>query len=232
MSTSHSWHVLDDGHGMLYRRYQFTKGADATCFVFRGADGLVVVSPPRGLEPAEMDALRPYGEVKALVANNSLHHLGQADWRRHFPQAVSYAPPRAVAALDKKTPGVSYRPLTELPLSDGVRWEDPPGFKTGEAMLRVRGSRGWVWYTGDLLVNMTRVPGPPLKWIFTLTDSGPGFRLFQPAVWLSVKDKQAVRAWTLEKLAAEPPVMVVPAHGVPVDTADVADLARAQVERL
>ena len=229
----HGWNVIDGDAGVLWREYRFNGKARATTLVFRGQDGgLVVVSPGPGLAAADYDALREFGEVRALVANNSFHHLGQRPWRERFKDAESYAPPRAVAALDKKVQGVSFRPLTELPLPAHVAWEDPPGFKTGEALLSVGTGRGAVWYSGDLLTNITSLPPPPLRWLFTWTGSAPGFRLFMPCVWFFVKDRRAVRDWALGRLAQAPPAVVVPAHGRPVEGPDVAAQARAQLERL
>ncbi|HWN67492.1 MAG TPA: hypothetical protein VNM90_07615 [Haliangium sp.] len=226
------WNVIDQDAAILWREYSFTKGATATTFVFRGADGLVVVSPGTKVEPRAYDALADFGEVRALVANNTLHHLGQKAWRERFPEAESYGPPRAVATLEKKVSGVRFRPLSDLALPSHVRWEDAPGFKTGETILRVDAKPGPVWYTGDLLVNLQGTPPAPLKWLFTMTDSAPGFRLFKLATWLVVKDKKAVREWMLARLDEQPPAIVVPAHGPAFDASDVAEQARAQIRRL
>lgn len=228
----HGWNVIDEKAGVLWREYRFQREAVATTLVFRGVDDkLVVVSPGIGLGAEEYEALRAFGEVGALIANNTHHHMGQRPWRIHFENAESYAPPGAVEALRKKT-SIPFRSLAELALPSHVMWEDPPGFKTGEAILSVKTERGAVWYTGDLLANITNLPPAPLKWLFTWTDSGPGYRLFKPAVMLTVKDKHAVRAWALDRLAKDPPAIVVPAHGKPVDGADVAAQTKAQIERL
>lgn len=226
------WNVIDEDAGVLWREYVFSKGARATTLVFRGVDGLVVVSPGTGLGPREYDALGELGEVRALIANNSFHHMGQSPWRAHFPDAVSYCPPRAVEVLGKKAPGVSFQSLDSLALPKHVHWDDPPGFKTGEALLSIATSKGSVWFSGDLLTNIQKTPGPPFSWIFSWFDAAPGFRLFKPAVWLLVKDKKTVRQWALDRLAKDPPAIVVSAHGPPVDASDVAALARAQIERL
>lgn len=226
------WNVIDSDAGIAWREYSFRKGAYATTLVFRGADGLVVVSPPSGLEARDYDALAELGPVRALVANNTFHHLGQKDWRARFPEAESYCPRGSIAALEKKVPGVRFRPMSELRLPDSIQWEEPPGFKTGEALLSVPSKRGRVLFTGDLLTNIQRTPGPPVKWLFSLTDSGPGFRLFRLAVWLFVKDKKVVREWMLSELDKHPPAIVVPAHGPAIDTPDVAEQARAQIRKL
>ena len=226
------WNVVDEDTRVLWREYPFAKGGYATTLVFRGVDGLVVVSPGRGLDARAYDALREHGEVRALVANNTMHHMGQSEWRARFPDAASYCPRDAVKELSKKLPAVPFWPITELALPEHVRCDEPPGFKTGETIFRVRTKKGPVWYSGDLLANIERLPGPPLRWLFTATDSAPGFRLFRMCVWLMVKDKKAVRTWALDRLATDPPAVVVPAHGAPFDAGDVATAAKKQIERL
>jgi hypothetical protein len=226
------WNVIDRDAAVLWREYSFSKGAYATTFVFRGTDGLVVVSPGTMLDARAYDALGDFGKVRALVANNTYHHLGQKPWRERFPEAESYCPPGAVTTLDKKARSFTYRPLSDLALPSHARWEDAPGFKTGETILRVDAKPGPVWYAGDLLANIERLPRPPIRWLFSLTDSGPGFRLFKLAVWLLVNDKKTLRAWMLSRLEREPPAVVIPAHGPPFDAGDVADQAKAQIRRL
>lgn len=226
------WNILDEQALVLWREYAFTSGAWATTLVFRGVDGLVVVSPGTGVSDREYDALREQGEVRALVANNALHHLGQPPWRARFPEAVSYAPTDALKVLEKKAPGIPFRPVSELELPAHVRCDEPPGWKTGEAFFSVRVGRGAIWFTGDLLTNIHRTPGPPLRWLFTWTGSAPGFRLFRPAVWGFVRDKRVLRAWMLERVASDPPSVVVGAHGPPFEAGDVAAEARVQIERL
>lgn len=226
------WNVIDKDAAILWREYPFAKGAFATTLVFRGADGLVVVSPGTKLDARAYDALGDFGKVRALVANNTFHHMGQKDWRARFPEAESYCPPGAVAALEKKVAGVRFRPMSDLALPGHARWEDVPGFKTGETILRVDAKKGPVWYAGDLLANIQQRPPAPVGWLFSLTDSAPGFKLFKLAVWMLVKDKKAVRDWMLARLDKDPPAVVVPAHGPVFEASDAAEQARAQVRRL
>jgi hypothetical protein len=227
-----SWNLIDDATGLFWREYEFTKGASATTLLFRGAEGLVVISPPLGMSARDFDALSELGEVVALVANNAFHHMGQAAWRQRFPEAKSYAPKGALAKLEKKAPGCNFRALDELKLPAHVRCDDVPGYRTGETIISVKTARGSIWYSGDLLTNIERLPKPPIQWLFTWTDSAPGFRLFKPAVWALIKDKRAVRDWALARLTSDAPAVIVPAHGAPVESSDVAALARTQIERL
>lgn len=226
-----NWQIIDAERGVLWHEYEFRKGAYATTFVFRGVDGLVVVSPGAGLAPAELDALAEFGEVRALVANNTFHHLGQASWRERFPRADSFATRAALPRLTKKS-AIPWRPLDELALPDHAHAIELPGVNNGEVLFRVGTARGSVWYTGDLLTNIQRTPGPPFSWLFKLTGSGPGFRLFRLGVWMFVKDKAAVRQRMLALVDEDPPAIVVPAHGPAVMSGDVAAETRAQLQRL
>jgi hypothetical protein len=230
--TTEPWHTIDQDAAVLWREYEFGNNAFATTMVFRGIDGLVAVSPGKGMSASDFDALAAYGPVTALVANNAHHHLGQAEWRARFPKAVSYAPAGAAAALNKKATGITYRPLSELVLPVHAHCDEPPGYRTGDAFFRIRTAKGTVWYTGDLLTNIQRMPGPPVRWLFTLSGSAPGFRLFRIGAWAFVKDKKALKAWVLAHLASDPPAVIVPAHGPAYTQGDVAAQAKAQIEKL
>ena len=226
------WNVIDEERAVLWREYEFSKGAYATTLVFRGTNGLVVISPGKGLEAADYDVLSRFGEVRALIANNTFHHLGQGPWRERFPQAESYAAPQALAKLRKKAPAIPFRSLEELSLPPTARIHVLPGFKNGEVLASVGSRQGSVWYTGDLLANLQRMPGPPASWLFSWTDSGPGFRLFRLAVWLFVNDKRAVKERMNALLAEDPPSIIVPAHGPAVMTPNLVAEAKAQIARL
>lgn len=230
--SSNEWNALDARRGIWWREYEFTRGARATTVVLRGDDGLVVVSPSVNTPDAAFAELSAHGPVRALIATNSHHHMGQREWRARFPGATSYAPPRVVSVLGKKLPGVDVRPLTELAWPGHVRWEDAPGFKTGETFLRIATDRGAVWFVGDLLANIQHLPPRPMRWLFQWTNSAPGLKLFRLATWLFVADKREVRTWLLARLEVDPPVVLIPAHGPPADGPDLAARVRAEVSRL
>jgi hypothetical protein len=225
------WNTVDEASGVLWREYSFGRGM-ATTLAFRAADGIAVVSPPRGLEPRDYDAIAELGEVRALVANNPLHNLGIAPWRSRFPDAKAYCPAPAVTSLEKKLPGTSFRPLSELQVGSGVQVLEMPGMPKGETLVTVKTQKGHVWFTGDVLTNFQALPPPPLRWLFTWTGSGPGFRLFKPNAWIFVKDAAVLRKWMEERLVETPPAVVVPAHGPAFEAADLPTLTKEQLERL
>lgn len=224
------WQVIDEKAGVAWREYSFGRGL-ATTFVFRARDGLAVVSPGVGLASRDYDALGELGEVTALIANNSFHNLGQKPWRERFPAARSFCPEGAMASLRKKVPGTTLEPLSALALPEAVQCTEMPGHR-GETFVSVKTRQGCAWYVGDVITNFQKVPPPPLRWLFTWTDSGPGYRLFRPNAWIFVKDRPRLREWGLGRVAECPPTTVVSAHGPAFEAPDLAELTARQLERL
>lgn len=226
------WHLIDDAAAVGWREYEFARGAYATTMFFRGPDGLIVLSPATGLTARDHDALEELGPVRALVASNDHHHFGQVPWRARHPDAESFAPEGCLAPLRAKAGGVPFRSLAELPMPRSVSWTEAAGFKTGETLLSVTTPRGAIVFVGDVLANIARMPGPPLRWLFTLTGSAPGFRPFRLANFAFVRDRAAVRERLLAMVDAAPPYRIVPAHGPPVQGEDLAERARAALRAL
>jgi hypothetical protein len=223
-TTAHGWNVADRDSGILWREYAFG-GAVATTLVFRGArDNLIVVSPSKGIEAAALDELSEFGKVVALVASNGMHWLGQAEWRKHFPQARSFGPAQAIDRIAKKLPELArFEPLQAAAplLGDGASLLDAPG-QTGSAVATVTTKSATYWYPGDLFANIPKMPSNLVfRLLMSMTHSAPGYRLFRPAVWLQVKDKKVVREWIDDVMAKAAPTTVVPAHGPPVSGSDV-----------
>ncbi len=236
METKNGWKVLDHDAALLYREYKFGGGVAST-MVFRGkGDGLVVMSPASGVDAAALDELKEFGQVTALVANNDFHWLGQEAWRKHYPDAKSYAPSRAIPRLTKKLGalGVSFEPLAaaDAVLGEGATFVEPTGL-AANVFAFVKTKSGTYWYASDLLANIPALPpGFVFKTLMSMTDSAPGYKLFRPAVWLQVKDKKALTAWFEKALSETPPTTVVPAHGAPVKMADLVEATRALVAKL
>ena len=233
--TAKGWNILDRDRAVLWREYKFGQGL-ATTFVFRGAgDGLIVVSPGTKTDDSVLDELSDFGKVVALVASNGYHWLGQPQWRKRFPGARSFAPAQGIDRLAAKCPELGrFEPLEALAplLGDRATVIEGPGLRVGNAFATVRTPSGTYWYPSDFLSNIPKVSGFVMSTLMKMTDSAPGFRLFRPSVWLQVKDKPAFGSWMGDQLAGVAPTTIVPAHGAPVDGAEVIASAKAQIARL
>jgi hypothetical protein len=233
METKHGWNVLDHEAALLYREYKFDGGL-ATTVVFRGKDdGLIVISPGGGVDVAGLDELKEYGRVVALVANNNFHWLGQPSWRKHFPEAKSYAPLAAISRLSKKAQ-LTFEPLANAAalMAETTTLAEPTGL-AGNAFAVVRAKSGTYWYASDILANIPQLPrGFVFKTLMSMTDSAPGYKLFRPAVWLQVKDKKGLASWFDSALTETPPMTVIPGHGAPVQMPDLVEATRALVAKL
>ena len=228
--------MLDRESAVLWREYSFGP-AKATTLVFRGAgDGLIAISPGNNLESSALDELKDFGNVVGLVASNGFHWLGHPQWRKHFPQARSFSPAQGIARIAKKLPDLgrfeTLDALTPL-LGDRASVVDAPGHKMGNAFAMIRGKGGTFWYPSDLMANMPQLPANIVfRTLMSMTNSAPGYRLFRPAVWLGVKDKQVVRSWIDDEFAKAAPTTVVPAHGPPTSGGDLVATTKALLDKM
>jgi hypothetical protein len=220
------WKVFDAETPILTYQYSFGP-ATANALAVGGAGGLIVVSPPWKADDAVFDALAPYGPVVALVASNAFHHLGLPEWKRRFPAAGVYAPAQSIARVERKTKIAGIRPLSEAAPVAGhdVELIDMPHYRTGEALVRMKSTRGLAWYVTDFMMNMPVLPAHPVaRLMFKWTKSAPGLRFNNIAPVFMVKDKKALKRWLAAEFDKAPPQWIVAAHG---DVAQ-ADAARAQ----
>lgn len=217
-TTEHGWTIIDADAGVLSYTYEFSGGATSNCFTARLASGgLLVVSPPTKVSREVVDDLAPYGEVEALVANNGFHHLGIARWRELFPKARCFAAVGAKARIAKRSRDAGeLEPLRELEplLAEGVAVVETPSSKCGESWTRAKIDGGYAWYGSDIVANMpTLPPNFVVRQLFKWTKSAPGYRLFNLAHKIVLKDRKATLRAMLEDVRQHPPRVMVPAHG-------------------
>jgi hypothetical protein len=194
--------------------------------IIRLAGGALLVWSPVALTPALKAAIAPLGEVRWLVAPNTLHHLFVADWQRAFPAARLYAAP----GLDRKRPDLvidgTFGADLAPPWSGEIDHVVVPGnVLTTEVVFFHRASRTAIftdllqhlpggWYSGwrahvARLDGMTGpTPAVPQKFRLAFTD--------RPAARAALR---RILAWPTEKLLL--------AHGAPGTTDGQAILRRA-----
>lgn len=229
-TTAHGWSILDGERGVWTLDYSFG-GGRSNCFAVRFGTGQVVVfSPAYKMKGEQFDDLASLGTVSAVVATNGYHHLGLAEWRTRFPAARFFAPTEAMPRIRKKNPQAgALEPLSALRplLGDEVIVHEATNTKCGELYVIVPRASGAVWFVSDILANIPQLPSSlPIKLLFKLSKSGPGYRIFHLALMALVKDKRALFQRMLEDLETYPPTVVVPAHGVPLKDTNVAEETR------
>jgi hypothetical protein len=224
MTHVEGWQTLAEAPLVMVREYAFGPGLSNALAVALPDRKLMIVGPPTGVPAESLKQLEAHGDVVALLAFNGVHHLGLAGCRAAFPHAVSYATQRAAARIRKKgkAPGElesidTLRPL----LGDNVSLVPVAGDKIGDVLVRIRTEKGTLLYAGDFLANIRKLPRNPLfRLMFRLTDSAPGFKVFRLFFSFFVKDRAAARDCLIEEIQANPPAIVVPAHGDIVTQSD------------
>jgi hypothetical protein len=218
------WTTLAEQPLVLVREYAFGPGRATAMAALLPGNQWLLMSPPNNLGADEARAFQAHGPVVALVENNGSHHLGLGPCRAHFPEAITYAAPRAAARIRKK--GKDYgqlEPIAKLTplLGDQVTVLEAEGDKIGDVVVFVRTERGSVFYAGDFIANIQRLPRNLLfRLVFTLTDSAPGLKVFNMFFRFFVADPKAARRFLVRALKEHAPTMLVPAHGDVVERAD------------
>ena len=217
--TDNAWRPLTREGDVRVLKYSWGPASANALAVRLESKGWLVVSPPRGAPASVHDELAADGGVVALLAPNAYHYLGQAEWRRRFPAATSWAPAGALPRLAGKS-SETFGNADELAreLSPGMALVFPDGQKSPDSLLRVTTASGEVvWWLGDLFSNTTPADQTwwlrPLAW---LGGSGPGYRRNSRPELVYVSERAPWLASVRNALAAHPPTLVVPAHGDPV----------------
>ena len=214
-----SWHHLTHDGSVRWLKYSWGP-ATANTLAVRLEDGTwLVIAPSVGSASSVLEDLSKDGTVSALIAPNAYHYLGQRAWRLQFPSATSYAPDGALARLARKSPDVLYRPAWELieTIRPRVTFLVPEGMKSPDMLIRVSVAGATVWWMGDLFTN-TAVDDQNwlLRMIAPLAGSGMGYRRNSKPGLVYVRNSKAWLHSIASALEAEPPSIVVPAHGNPV----------------
>ncbi|MCE3291047.1 MAG: hypothetical protein K0R83_3059 [Caulobacter sp.] len=193
--------------------------------VIRLAGGLLVWSPV-GLTDGLRAELTELGEVRWLVAPNSLHHLFLDQWREAYPEARLYAAP----GLASRRPDL----IIDVELGDA-----PPADWSGEVdLVLIRGNsittEAVFFHRPSATVLFTDLfqqfpPGWFRGWralvarLDLMTEPEPSVpRKFR----IAFTDRQAARA-ALARILDWPAEKVVMAHGRPVEQDGQAFIARA-----
>lgn len=234
--TENGWTIVDKDTGLLTYEYEFVKDGTSTSFAVKMPDGkMMVISPGSKMPDGAFDDLQAVGDIGAVVAPNGFHHLGVPDWRRRFPEARFFAPPKAAARIRKKNADAGeFEPLSALQelLGDNIGVRESPATKCGETWAWVKTAAGPVWFVSDMMCNLETLPSKfVIRTLFRITGSAPGFRLFKLAMLAIIKDKKQALRTLSDDMKANPPSIIVPAHGVALHREGIADEAQALIAK-
>ena len=231
--TTH-WKCIDESAGVYVTTYQFANEGFANCFVAKGPEGLVALSPASRLPDAAFAELDAIGNVAAVVAPNGFHHLGLGPWRERYEDARYFAPPLAAARIAKKSddapPLEDIAGLSEM-TGDRLVVRPAPHTRCGEIWAWANGDNGAVWFGSDILANMESLPSSFVpRQLFKMTGSAPGYRLFGLALMFILKRKKENLSLMLNDLKAFPPTVMVPGHGAVLTDAGIGERTIGIVE--
>lgn len=230
------WTTLTEQPLVMVREYSFGAGKANALVVGLPEQRLLIMSPPIGLSVEELRELNAVGTVVALLETNGAHHMGLGASLAAFPSAKSYAALRAAERIRKK--GKDYGqllPLDQLSplLGDKVAVLEVEGDKIGDALVRVQTERGTLLYAGDYIANFPELPKAFVpKWLFKLTDSAPGLKVFSIFFKFFVKDRVRARDYLIREVQAHPPAIVTPAHGDVIERADLGPTLISLLQRV
>src|SRR4051812_7294127 len=219
-SELNRWHSLDQQGTVRWLKYSWGPGTANTLAVQLDDGTWMVISPASKPSPEVLDQLASDADVRALVAPNAFHHLGQNAWRMRFPEARSYAPQDALEPLASKSPQIPYRPISELAqcVGERVHFCVPDGMKRPDLLIRIRAAEICVWWLGDLFSTNTRKDQTTLLRLFAnFAGSGPGYRRNSKPGLVYVSDPSSWLQSVARQISSDPPTIVVCAHGDIVD---------------
>ena len=112
--------------------------------------GLRLFSPVSGLSDVAKNCLTDIGEVEFLLAPNSYHNGGLAEYAAAYPNASLASSAGARERLQDRT-GLIFNGLDALSaaLPETTRLENPDGLKNGETWLIASTDTGWLWHVVD-----------------------------------------------------------------------------------
>jgi phage tail protein X len=181
--------------------------------VIRTANGGLLAWSPVGLTAGLRDELAALGEVRLLVAPNSLHHLHLAEWREAFPEAALHAAP----GLARKRPDLACEAeLDDVPLTADLDQVVVRGNAITTEVVFFHRPSGTVLFT-DLLQQFP--PGWFRGWraIVARLDLMTQPQAAVPRKFrLAFTDRRAARE-AVHRILAWPAQKVVMAHGTPVE---------------
>ena len=175
-------------------------------------------------EPA-MRELEAWGRPAFVVAANGFHRIDLGSYKARYPQLKVLAEPAARRRIAQIAPVDGWLEL--LPPDPGLMVEPVAGTKMGDVVCTARAaSRASLCFPGDVLTNMTPMPG-----LGGLVAAALGFtgdlRVPRLIRWIGMSDRRALAAHLLKLADTGGLQHVFTCHGPVVSVDPVGALRRA-----
>ncbi|MEM7320178.1 MAG: hypothetical protein AAF408_14295 [Pseudomonadota bacterium] len=206
------------GHDRVY----VARLGKLSCTALRLKDGsLCLYSPVAGLEKTLRAQIDVLGPVSALFAPNHYHNKGLTAHFEAFANASLYCSAKAAPRLSKIT-GLKFDPLESLRgmLHNDQSLHEPDGMKTGEVWVQVNSGSDCALAVTDAFSSATHPPG----------KFGDQVSMLGTFPRYGVQDGDVYKAWSTNFLRLTSPTTLLPCHGSPVRSPDLAAQLRTQID--
>lgn len=184
-----------------------------TAFDISG-EGICVYSPVANLNKKQLTSLEALGTVTVLLAPNHYHNKGIVEYTELFPKAQpicsTAAKPRLFKITDLKFDNLQ---TLKLNLPSNIVVLEPEGLKTGEVWIQITKDNDVIWIVTDTFSSKL-VPSNKFVEKPTMLGTFPKY---------GVKDKTLYRAWVEQQISQTRPTILIPCHGSPVASPNLAD---------
>lgn len=156
-----------------------------------------------------------------ILFPNSFHYLGVSAWLKAYPGAKLYASTKALPRLKKKGfDAVKSVEVSPPELPESYSFKVPPGHRGGDVWLCKSGESG-LWICCDSFLNYERESNRLIaRSMQRLLGAAPGLKMSQVVKWFILDERARFKEWVLELLQNEPPVLLIPSHGEPLEAED------------
>ena len=184
--------------------------------VVRLSDGSLFIWSPIRLADSVRAAVDAIGQVRHIIAPNSLHHLFLPEWKRAYPEAKVYAPP----GLRKKRKDIVFdADLGRVPSPDWVEEIDQVPMQGNLITTEVvffHGKSGTVLFT-DLIQQLPNNLFSGWRAVVAKLDLMVGPEPSVPRKFRAAFTNRRAARDSLAYILAWPVEKVLMAHGTPVE---------------
>jgi len=209
------WTALSEAEDIWVGQYLVPNFASNSIAVKLAEDHWLLISPGEGLLDDWNKHWPDYAGRMSILMPNGYHFMGVAAWQEAFPQASLYASQKASKRLCKKgVEGVLALEKHALALPSGMEIWVPPGHRAGDAWLIIKRKNTCIWITCDSFLNYDRLSNQPIaRALQRMLGTAPGLRIGEVIRWLILDSRASFKRWVLERLATQPPNILIPSHG-------------------